>query len=84
LSWDFDLKTFSGVNLEYKKSKFMYKKGDYKKLSEFLNTPDWENMFRDKDVPQIIREAKSLNCFEAGLDGMGLFKIFTFIYKKKV
>jgi hypothetical protein len=50
LSWDFNLKTFSGVNLEYKKSKFMYKKGDYKKLSEFLNTQDWENMFRDKDV----------------------------------
>jgi hypothetical protein len=50
LSWDFNLKTFSRVNLEYKKSKFMYKKGDYKKLSEFLNTQDWENMFRDKDV----------------------------------
>jgi hypothetical protein len=28
----------------------MCKKGDFKKLSEFLNTQDWENMFKDKDV----------------------------------
>jgi hypothetical protein len=50
LSWDFNLKSSLGVNLEYKKSKFMYKKGDYKKLSEFLDTHDWANKFRDKDV----------------------------------
>ena len=27
------------------------------------------------DLPQKIREAKSLNCFKARLDGMDLFKI---------
>jgi ribonucleases P/MRP protein subunit RPP40 len=37
----------------------------------FLNRvfPLWNNL------PQIIREAKSLNCFKAGLDRMELFKI---------
>jgi hypothetical protein len=50
LSWDFNLRTFLGENLDYKKSKFLYKKGDYKKLSEFLDTHDWLNKFRDKDV----------------------------------
>ncbi len=36
----------------------------------FLNRviPIWN------DLPQKIREAKSLNCFKAGLDGMELFK----------
>ena len=53
LSWDFNLRTILGGNLDYKKSKFLYKKGEYKKLSEFLNTQDWENMFRDKDVQYI-------------------------------
>ena len=50
LSWDFNLRTNLGENIGYKKSKFLYKKGDYKKLSEFLNTHDWVNKFRDKDV----------------------------------
>ena len=50
MSWEFNLKKFSGENLEYKKSKFIYKKGDYKKLSEFLAKHDWENMFKDKDI----------------------------------
>jgi hypothetical protein len=39
-----------GESLDYKKSKFLYKKGDYKKLSEFLDTHDWVSKFRDKDV----------------------------------
>ena len=50
LSWDFNLRTILGENLEYKKSKFLYKKGEYKKLSEFLEAHDWVNKFRDKDV----------------------------------
>jgi hypothetical protein len=79
LSWDFNLKTFSGVNLEYKKSKFMHKKGDYKKLSEFLNTQDWENRFKDKDVQYSYSEFlriynESCERFIPKIDIFGNFK----------
>jgi hypothetical protein len=39
--------------------------------SSFLNRviPIWN------DLPREVREAKSLNCFKAGLDKMKLFKI---------
>jgi hypothetical protein len=50
LSWDFNLRTILGENLNYKKSKFLYKKGEYKKLSEFVEAHDWVNKFIDKDV----------------------------------
>jgi hypothetical protein len=50
MSWDFNLKTILGENLDYKKSKFLYKKGEYKELSEILDTHDRVNKFRDKDV----------------------------------
>ena len=50
LSWEYNLKKVLEGALEYKKSKFMYKKGDYKKLREFLDMQDWEEIFKGRDV----------------------------------
>jgi len=46
LSWDYNLKKISGGSLEYKKSKYMYKKGDYNKLREILDKQDWEKFLK--------------------------------------
>lgn len=49
LSWDLNLKNFSGENLEYKK-------GDYKKLSKFLDEQDWTSKFESKNVQDCYKE----------------------------
>ena len=56
LSWEYNLKNFSGGISEYKKSKFMYKKGDYNKLREFLDMQDWERIFEGRDVQYCYSE----------------------------
>ena len=66
LSWNYNLKEFSRANLEYKKSKFMYNKGDFKKLSEFLNIQDWEKKFKDNDVQFCYSEL--LNIYNKGCE----------------
>ena len=36
--------------MEYKKTKLLYKKGDYEKISEHLDKVDWEEEFSEKNV----------------------------------
>ena len=50
LNWDFNLRKTSEMNLAYKKSKFLNKKGDYIKLREFLDRQDWKKIFENKDT----------------------------------
>ena len=44
------MRYLSGINPKLKKSKLLYKKGYYKKFSEFLDGHDWEKNFAHKNV----------------------------------
>jgi hypothetical protein len=50
------VKNCVGKNLEYKSSKFAYKKRDFKKLREFLDKQDWGEKFENKNVQYCYSE----------------------------
>ena len=52
LNWDYNLRNEANKVPEYSKLKFLYKKGDFKKLSEFIDNPDWVKIFENKSVQE--------------------------------